>query len=80
MFKFSKSNTVISRVYAVVKQDVETRGANWLLSLGYQECNDYAAIVRNTVSQCSGFEHIRSETVGVYIRKYKRSLKLQQPK
>jgi hypothetical protein len=78
MFKFSKTQYVSTRVNEIVKSHVETRGENWLLALGYQECNDYAELVRTTVSQCSGFEHIRFETVARYVRQYKARLRKKQ--
>lgn len=78
MFNFSKTQSVSKRVHEVVKSHIDTRGEAWLLSLGYQDCNDYAELVRTTVSQCSGFEHIRFETVARYIRQTKSSIKARQ--
>jgi hypothetical protein len=78
MFKFSKTQTVSYRVNEVVKSHVETRGEAWLLALGYQDCNDYAEMVRSIVSQSSGFEHVRFETVARNIRSIKSRIKAKQ--
>ncbi len=78
MFQFKKTDFVSTRVKTIINSHVESRGTIWLLSLGYQECNDYAELVRTTVSQCSGFEHIRFETVARYIRATKNALRNSQ--
>lgn len=66
--------TIQKSVLEVVKQHVETRGEQWLLGLGYAECNDYAEIVKNIVS-VNRNEYMRFETVARYIRTYKDDLK-----
>lgn len=78
MFNFSKTASVASRVATVVNAHVEQRGDAWILGLGYQECNDYAALVVATVSAASQFEHIRFETVARYIRTTKNRIRAKR--
>lgn len=78
MFNFKKTQTVSDRVSQVTQATIEVRGEAWLLSLGHGPCNDFAQLVTNTVSQESGFEHIRFETVARYIRARKAKLRALQ--
>jgi len=71
MFQFSKSQTIKSRVESVLNSHLEVKSSAWLLSMGYQTCNDYAEQVRQIVSSSSGFEHVRFETVARCIRAFK---------
>lgn len=81
MTKFSKIAPISSRVYGIVKTDVESKGASWLLTLGAGDCNDYAETVRVRASLATnGIDHVRFETVARYIRQYKVKLAAQQPK
>ena len=81
MFTFKSTTTIKSRIESVVRSHVEIRGEAWLLQMGYETCNDYAAQVTELVKFASNNEHIRFETVARCIRAYKVRIKAaQQPK
>lgn len=62
--------TLKSKVIQMVNEDVAGRGQEWLLGLGYQECNDYAEITKNRLQQTTG-RYVRFESVARYIREIK---------
>lgn len=76
-FKFTKSTSIATRVAKIVKADIDNRGETWLLNLGYAECNDYAELVKFQVSQASGNEYVRFETIARNIRSIKASIRPQ---
>lgn len=75
MFEFKSSQTIAERVNKILDSHIEIKGAEWLLRLGYADCNDYAEQVRQTVSFSSNNEHVRFETVARYIRQRKAALR-----
>ena len=65
--------TLKTKVAQMVQEDVAGRGQEWLLALGYQECNDYAEITKNRLQMSSG-NYIRFESVARYVRQIKEKL------
>lgn len=69
--------TIKQQVLTMVKEQVQVRGQDWILGLGYAECNDYA----QTIVNCLNVKHngyYRFETIARYIRDYKEDLKAKQ--
>lgn len=65
--------TIQSQVKVIVAETVETRGAQWVIGLGYAASNDYAQSVTNQLNvKFQSF--YRFETVARYIRKEKNKL------
>lgn len=77
MYQFKKTQSVAFRVNEVIKSHIETRGENWLLGLGYMECNDYAQSVVSLIGALSG-DYVRFETVARYIRQHKSRIRVKQ--
>lgn len=76
MLQFSKNNTIASRVQSIIKSDIEARSEEWLVGLGYADCNDYAQTVVGRASYTpNGIEHVRFETVARYVRTSKASIR-----
>lgn len=67
--------SISTQVTKAVQQHVDTNGSQWLLGLGYMECNDFAESIRSYVSASNGGSYIRFETVARNIRAYKAKLR-----
>lgn len=77
MYQFKKTQSVSFRVNEVIKSHIETRGENWLVSLGYGPSNDYAQSVVSLIMGLSG-DYVRFETVARYIRDHKARIRAKQ--
>ena len=70
--------SIKSLVKQVVYGHVETRGAAWLLGLGYTECFEYGQAVCILVHAHTGVLVPNNETAIRYIREIKNELKAAQ--
>ena len=77
MFNLNKNNSIGSQVRSVLKSHIETKGENWLISLGYGPSNDYAQSVVGLIMSLTG-TYVRFETVARYIRTEKALIKAKQ--
>jgi hypothetical protein len=67
--------TIKQIVLNEVKAQVEVKGQDWLLALGYRECNDYAEILKAQL-MAKNNEYYRFETVARYVREHKECLRI----
>ena len=76
---FKSTDSVAKRVNTVIQSTIEIRGENWLVSLGYAECNDFAEAVRRQVSYTgTHLNECRFETVARYVRQHKARIRAKQ--
>jgi len=79
MYNINTKQTIATQVKTVIKSHVETKGEQWLVSLGYAASNDYAQSVVGLIMSLTG-QYTRFETVARYIRLEKARIRSAQPK
>jgi hypothetical protein len=67
MYNIKASQSIATQVSTIIKSHVETKGENWLVSLGYGPSNDYAQSVVGLIMSLTGC-YVRFETVARNIR------------
>jgi hypothetical protein len=77
MFNINSKQSIAKQVDEVLKAHIETKGENWLVSLGYAASNDYAQSVVGLIQSLTG-QYTRFETVARYIRVKKSQIRAKQ--
>lgn len=77
MFQIKASDSVAKQVNTILKSHIETKGENWLVSLGYGPSNDYAQSVVSLIMGLTGC-YVRFETVARYVRTEKARIRAKQ--
>lgn len=77
MFQIKASDSIAKQVNAILTSHIETKGENWLVSLGYGPSNDYAQSVVSLIMGLTGC-YVRFETVARYVRQHKARIRAKQ--
>ena len=77
MIQLKRTTAIVSQVETIVKSHIETKGENWLLTLGYGPSNDYAQSVVSLIMGLTG-NYVRFETVARNIRTIKNRIRARQ--